>query len=47
MELRQRLDEISNNSCGIFLEEFKTFLDKVATLKAPLKEKKNLITAAS
>ena len=40
LELKERLDEISNNSFGIFLEEFKTCLDKVAPLKASLKEKK-------
>ena len=33
----EKLDEISNNSFDIFLEEFKTCLDKFA----PLKEKKN------
>ena len=43
MELKERLDEIPNNSFDIFLEEFKTFLDKFA----PLKEKKlDLITAS-
>ena len=36
MELKERLDEIPNNSFDIFLEEFKTCLDKFA----PLKEKK-------
>ena len=36
MELKEKLDEISNNSFDIFLEEFKTCLDKFA----PLKEKK-------
>ena len=39
----EKLDEISNNSFDIFLEEFKTCLDKFA----PLKEKKiDLITAS-
>ena len=43
MELKEKLDEISNNSFDIFLEEFKTCLDKFA----PLKEKKlDLITAS-
>ena len=37
MELKEKLDEISNNSFDIFLEKFKTCLDKFA----PLKEKKN------
>ena len=37
MKLKKKLDEISNNSFDIFLEEFKTCLDKFA----PLKEKKN------
>ena len=37
MELKEKLDEISNNSFDIFLEEFKTCLDKFA----PLKEKTN------
>ena len=36
MKLKEKLDEISNNSFDIFLEEFKTCLDKFA----PLKEKK-------
>ena len=36
MELKEKLDEISNNSFDIFLEEFKTCLDRFA----PLKEKK-------
>ena len=36
MELKEKLDEISNNSFDIFLAEFKTYLDKFA----PLKEKK-------
>ena len=36
MELKEKLVEISNNSFDIFLEEFKTCLDKFA----PLKEKK-------
>ena len=36
MELKEKIDEISNNSFDIFLEEFKTCLDKFA----PLKEKK-------
>ena len=35
MELEGKLDEISNNSFDIFLEGFKTCLDKFA----PLKEK--------
>ena len=35
MELKEKLDEISNNSFDIFLEKFKTCLDKFA----PLKEK--------
>ena len=35
-ELKEKLDEISNNSFDIFLEEFKACLDKFA----PLKEKK-------
>ena len=35
MEHKEKLDEISNNSFDIFLEEFKTCLDKFA----PLKEK--------
>ena len=33
MELKEKLDEISNNSFDIFLEEFKTCLDKFASLK--------------
>ena len=37
MELKEKLDEISNNSFDIFLEEFKTCLDKFT----PLKEKKS------
>ena len=37
MELKEKLDKISNNSFDIFLEEFKTSLDKFALLK----EKKN------
>ena len=37
MKLKEKLDEISNNSFDIFLEEFKTCLDKLASLK----EKKN------
>ena len=37
MELKEKLDEISNNSLDIFFEEFRTCLDKCA----PLKEKKN------
>ena len=37
IELKEKLDEISNNSLDIFLEEFKTCLDKFA----PLKEEKN------
>ena len=37
MELKEKLDEISNNSFDIFLEEFKTRHDKFA----PLNEKKN------
>ena len=36
MELKEKLDEISNNSFDIFLEEFKACLGKFA----PLKEKK-------
>ena len=36
MELKEKIDEISNNSFDIFLEEFKTCLDKFV----PLKEKK-------
>ena len=36
MELKEKLDEIFNNLFDIFLEEFKTCLDKFA----PLKEKK-------
>ena len=36
MELKEKLHEISSNSFDIFLEEFKTCLDKFA----PLKEKK-------
>ena len=36
IELKEKLDEISNNSFDIFLEEFKTCLDKFA----PRKEKK-------
>ena len=36
MELKEKLDEISNNSFDIFLEEFKTCLDNFA----PLNEKK-------
>ena len=35
MGLKEKLDEISNNSFDIFLEEFKTCLDKFA----PLREK--------
>ena len=37
MELKEKLDEISNNSFDIFLEEFKACPGKFA----PLKEKKN------
>ena len=37
MELKEKLDEVSNNSFDIFLKKFKTCLDKFA----PLKEKKN------
>ena len=37
MELKEKLDEISNNSFDNFPEEFKTCLDKFT----PLKEKKN------
>ena len=37
MELKEKLDEISNNSFDIFLEEYKSCFDKFA----PLKEKKN------
>ena len=33
MELKEKLDEISNNSFDIFLEECKTCLDKFASLK--------------
>ena len=33
MELKERLDEIPNNSFDIFLEEFKTCLHKFAGLK--------------
>ena len=36
MELKEKLDEISNNSFDIFLEEFKKCLDK----SSPLNEKK-------
>ena len=36
MELKEKLDEISNNSTDIFLEEIKTCLGKFA----PLKEKR-------
>ena len=36
MELKEKLDEISNNSFDIFLEEFKKCLDKFV----PHKEKK-------
>ena len=36
MELKEKVDEISNSSFDIFLEELKTCLDKFA----PLKEKK-------
>ena len=43
IELKEKLDEISNNSFDTFLEEFKTCRDKFA----PLKEKKiDLITAS-
>ena len=43
IELKEKLDEISNNSFDIFLEEFRTFIDKFA----PLKEKKiDLVTAS-
>ena len=35
MELKEKLDEISNDSFDIFLEKFKTCLDKFS----PLKEK--------
>ena len=41
MELKEKLDEISNNSFDILLEDFKTCLDKFA----PLKEKKKIQTA--
>ena len=37
MELKEKLDKISNNSFDICLEEFKTCLDKFGSLK----EKKN------
>ena len=37
MELKKKLNEISNNSFNVFLEEFKTCLDRFA----PPKEKKN------
>ena len=30
MELNEKLDEISSNSFDLFLEEFKTCLDKLA-----------------
>ena len=40
MELKEKLDEISNNSFDIFLAEFKTCLDKFV----PLKEKKISMT---
>ena len=43
MELKGKLDQISNNSFDIFLEEFKTCLDKFA----PLKEKKLYLITAS
>ena len=45
MELKEKLDEISNISFDIFVKEFKTCLDKFA----PLKEKKkiDLITVSS
>ena len=43
MELKKKLDESSNNLFDIFLEEFKTCLDKFA----PLKEKKLDLIAAS
>ena len=36
MELKGKLDAISNNSFDIFLEEFKIYLDKFA----PLQEEK-------
>ena len=36
MELKEKLDETSNNSFDIFLEEFKTCFDNFT----PLKEKK-------
>ena len=36
MELKEKPDEVFNNSFDIFLEKFKTCLDKLA----PLKEKK-------
>ena len=32
MELKEKLDAISNNSFDIFLEEFKTCLDKLTPL---------------
>ena len=34
MELKEKLDEISNNPFDLFLEEFETCLDKFAPLKA-------------
>ena len=44
MELKENLDQISNNSFDIFLEEFRTCLHKFS----PFKEKKlDLITALS
>ena len=43
MELKEKLDEISNKSFDIFLQEFKTCLDNIT----PLKEKKlDSITAS-
>ena len=33
MELKEKLDEVSNNSFDIFLEEFKTCLNKFAPLQ--------------
>ena len=44
MELKEKPDEIRNNSFEIFLEEFKTCFDKFAPLKV---KKLDLITASS
>ena len=38
MELKEKLDEISGNSFDIFLEQFKTCLDKFASLKEKKKK---------